>query len=35
MWVVATLISWVGLCLVLSFVENPFRTVERRRRRKL
>ena len=35
MWVVATLIGWVGLCLVLASIENPFRAVERRRSRKL
>ena len=35
MWVVATLIGWVGLCLVLDFIENPFREVKRGRSRKL
>ena len=34
MWVVATLIGWVGLCLVLASIENPFRKADRRRGRK-
>jgi hypothetical protein len=28
MWVVGTLIGWVGLCLVLASIENPFREVK-------
>lgn len=33
MWVVWTLIGWVGLCLALSSMENPIARVDRKRSR--